>query len=164
MYCDAFQLRGGRRMRKKILLILVALVAFESFGFGFLLDAAKLAIGVSVMVVQNIRNCGRTSSANAPKIVSVTPDDGAKDVDPNLGEIVVCFDRPMQGRVSLTGDGWPTLVGTPEFDSAMTNLTIRVVLKPETEYSFGFNSRNHKKFASADGVPLTPCVYSFRTK
>ena len=164
MYCDGSQSRVGRRMTKKILLVLVALVAFESFGFGFLLDAAKLAIGVSVMAVQNIRNCGRTSSANAPKIVSVTPADGAKDVDPNLGEIVVCFDRPMQGRVSLTGDGWPTLVGTPEFDSAMTNLAIRVALKPETEYKLGFNSRSHMKFASADGVPPTPCVYAFRTK
>ena len=150
-------------MRRAVLLV-ASLVAFESFGFGFLLDAAKLAIGVSVMAVQNIRNCGRTSSENAPKIVSVTPADGAKDVDPNLGEIVVCFDRPMQGRVSLTGDGWPTLIGTPEFDSAMTNLTIRVALKPETEYKLGFNSRNHKKFASEDGVPLAPCVYSFRTK
>lgn len=38
---------------RKILLILVALLAFESFGFGFLLDAAKFAIGVSVMAVQN---------------------------------------------------------------------------------------------------------------
>ena len=150
-------------MRRAVLLA-ASLLAFESFGFGFLLDAAKLAIGVSVMAVQNIRNCGRTSSANAPKIVSVTPADGAKDVDPNLGEIVVCFDRPMQGRVSLTGDGWPTLVGTPEFDSTMTNLTIRVALKPETEYSLGFNSRSHKKFASEDGIPLTPCVYTFRTR
>ena len=149
---------------KKALLMIVTLVAFESFGFGFLLDAAKLAIGVSVMAVQNIRNCGRTPSENAPQIVSVTPADGAKDVDPNLGEIVVCFDRPMQGRVSLTGDGWPTLVGAPEFDSTMTKLTIRVDLKPETEYSLGFNSRSHKKFASADGIPLTPCVYTFRTR
>ena len=36
---------------KKALLIIVALVAFDSFGFGFLLDAMKLAIGVSVMAV-----------------------------------------------------------------------------------------------------------------
>ena len=151
-------------MMKKGLLVIATLLAFESFGFGFLLDAAKLAIGVSVMAVQNIRNCGRTPSANAPKIVSVTPADGAKDVDPNLGVITVCFDRPMQGRVSLTGDGWPTLVGAPEFDSTMTKLTIRVNLNPETEYTLGFNSRSHKKFASEDGVPLTPCVYSFRTK
>lgn len=150
-------------MRRAVLLA-ASLLAFESFGFGFLLDAAKLAIGVSVMAVQNIRNCGRTSSANAPKIVSVTPADGAKDVDPNLGEIVVCFDRPMQGRVSLTGDGWPKIVGTPEFDSTMTKLAIRVNLNPETEYTLGFNSRNHKKFASEDGVPLAPCAYRFTTK
>ena len=149
---------------KMTVFLAVALLTFESFGFGFLLDAAKLAIGVSVMAVQNIRNCGRTPSENAPQIVSVTPADGAKDVDPNLGEIVVCFDRPMQGRVSLTGDGWPTLIGTPEFDSTMTNLTIRVALKPETEYTLGFNSRSHKKFASSEGVPLVPCVCTFRTK
>ena len=150
-------------MRRAVLLA-ASLVAFESFGFGFLLDAAKLAIGVSVMAVQNIRNCGRTPSANAPKIVSVTPADGAKDVDPNLGEIFVCFDRPMQGRISLTGDGWPTLIGMPEFDSTMTKLTIRVNLNPETEYTLGFNSRSHKKFASWEGVPLVPCVCTFRTK
>ena len=40
-------------MMKKALLIIVSLLAFESFGFGFLLDAAKLAIGVSVMAVRN---------------------------------------------------------------------------------------------------------------
>ena len=49
---------------KMTVFLAVALLAFESFGFGFLLDAAKLAIGVSVMAVQNIRNCGRTPSAN----------------------------------------------------------------------------------------------------
>ena len=40
-------------MMKKALLMIVTLVAFESFGFGFLLDAAKLATGVSVMAVRN---------------------------------------------------------------------------------------------------------------
>ena len=39
-------------MRRAVLLA-ASLFAFESFGFGFLLDAAKVAIGVSVMAVQN---------------------------------------------------------------------------------------------------------------
>ena len=47
-----------RRIMKKALLVIVALVAFESFGFGFLLDGAKLAVGVTVKAVQNIRNYG----------------------------------------------------------------------------------------------------------
>ena len=38
---------------KMTVFLAVALVAFESFGFGFLLDAAKLATGVSVMAVRN---------------------------------------------------------------------------------------------------------------
>ena len=148
---------------KKALLIIVALVAFESFGFGFLLDAAKLAIGVSVMAVQNIRNCGRTPSANAPKIVSVAPADGAKDVDPNLGEITVCFDRPMNMGWSLTGDGWPKRIGEPEFDASMKKLTIKVELKPENDYRIGFNSPGYKNFKSAEGIPLRPCSHTFKT-
>ena len=48
----SFENKKGRMM-KKALLMIVTLLAFESFGFGFLLDAAKLAIGVSVMAVQN---------------------------------------------------------------------------------------------------------------
>ena len=47
----SFENKRGRMM-KKALLIIVALLAFESFGFGFLLDAAKRAIGVSVMAVR----------------------------------------------------------------------------------------------------------------
>ena len=148
---------------KKALLVIVTLVAFESFGFGFLLDAAKLAIGVSVMAVQNIRNCGRTPSENAPKIVSVTPADGAKDVDPNLGEITVCFDRPMNMGWSLTGDGWPKRIGEPEFDASMKKLMIKVELKPETDYRLGFNSSGYKNFKSAEGIPLRPCSRTFRT-
>ena len=149
---------------KKALLIIVALVAFESFGFGFLLDAAKLAIGVSVMAVQNIRNCGRAPSGNAPKIVSVTPADGAKDVDPNLGEIVVCFDRPMREGWSLIGNGWPKCIGEPEFDASMKQLTIKVQLKPATEYRLEMNRGRYRNFKSADGVPLAQCAYTFTTK
>ena len=48
----SFENKKGRMM-KKTLLMIVTLVAFESFGFGFLLDAAELAIGVSVMAVRN---------------------------------------------------------------------------------------------------------------
>ena len=38
---------------RRVVLLAASLLAFESFGFGFLLDAAKLAIGVTVMAVQN---------------------------------------------------------------------------------------------------------------
>lgn len=150
-------------MRRAVLLA-ASLLAFESFGFGFLLDAAKLAIGVSVMAVRNIRNCGRTPSENAPQIVSVTPADGAKDVDPNLGEIIVCFDRSMREGWSLTGNGWPKCIGEPEFDASMKKLTIKVQLEPEKEYKLSFNSGRYHGFLGQDGIPLTPCAYTFRTK
>lgn len=40
---------------KMTVFLAVALVAFELFGFGFLQDVAKLAIGVMVMAVLNKR-------------------------------------------------------------------------------------------------------------
>jgi hypothetical protein len=38
-----------------------------------------------------------------------------------------------------------------------------VALKPNWQYRFGLNSRSFKNFASAEGVPLEPVVYEFRT-
>ena len=98
---------------KRALLLVASLLAFQSFGSGFLLDAAKLALGVTKCAFDGIRGCWGPSEEEIPKLVSVSPADGMKDVDPNLGEIVVCFDRPMGGGWSLTGDGWPKIVGSP---------------------------------------------------
>jgi len=102
--------------------------------------------------------------ANAPKVVSVSPTDGAMAVDPSLGEIVVCFDRPMQPGMSLTGKDWPKILAKPEFDTSKMKLTIKVQLKPATEYTLGLNSRSHLNFKSEDGAPLVPYSFTFKTK
>ena len=38
-----------------------------------------------------------------------------------------------------------------------------VELKPNSQYRLGLNSPSHKNFKSADGVPLAPVVYTFKT-
>jgi hypothetical protein len=44
-----------------------------------------------------------TALAIAPKVVKVTPENGATDVDPTLKQIIVEFDQPMSDGFSLVG-------------------------------------------------------------
>jgi beta-lactamase regulating signal transducer with metallopeptidase domain len=112
---------------------------------------------------------GETSPdpGGAPRIVKMEPENGAKDVDPKLSEIVVTFDRPMAGGFSWTGGGehFPTIPQgkKPSWSRDRKTCTLPVELKPNWQYRLGLNSRSFKNFASADGVPLEPVVYEFHT-
>jgi hypothetical protein len=102
-----------------------------------------------------------------PQIVKMEPENGAKDVDPGLGEIVVTFDRPMAAGFSWTGGGehFPTIPDgkKPSWSRDRKTCTLPVELKPNWQYRLGLNSQSFKNFASAGGVPLEPVVYEFQT-
>jgi len=102
-----------------------------------------------------------------PRIVSLSPKNGAQDVDPALTELRVSFSVPMGPGFSWTGGG-------PEFPKIPTGQKPRwiadgktcvlpVTLQPGHRYRLGLNSPSHNNFQSAGGVPLDPVVYSFRT-
>jgi hypothetical protein len=105
-----------------------------------------------------------------PKIVSMTPADGATDVDPGLKAIVVTFDRPMRAgtyAVMLLGDmdHFPGSGKGAGFDLNRRVFTIPTKpLKPDWEYTFGLNDENTPAFAAWDGVPLYPVVVKFKTR
>jgi beta-lactamase regulating signal transducer with metallopeptidase domain len=102
-----------------------------------------------------------------PRIVKMIPENGATDVDPAMTEIVVSFDRPMGEGFSWTGGGenFPTISAgaRPRWSSDKQTCTLPVQLKPEWTYRLGLNSASHKNFTSADGTPLEPVIYEFRT-
>jgi hypothetical protein len=105
-------------------------------------------------------------SPAAPRVVSVTPADGATDVDPALSEIRVVFDRPMRDKSwSLAGDQpeLPEVVGQPAYDAARTTWSVPIRLQPERSYRFMLNSDRFQNFQSADGVRLEPVQVRFRT-
>jgi hypothetical protein len=105
-------------------------------------------------------------SPAAPRVVSVTPADGATGVDPQLAEIRVVFDRPMKDRAwSLVGGGpaMPEVLGAPAYDAARTTWTVRVRLQPEHRYQFMLNSDRFRAFQSEDGVSLEPVTVRFQT-
>ncbi len=106
-------------------------------------------------------------AAKRPRVVSMTPANGATDVDPDLAAIKVVFDRPMQdGSWSMVGGGphFPQLKGRPSYDSTGTVWTVQVKLKPDWSYQFMLNSDRYTAFRSRDGVPLEPVTVTFKTR
>ena len=98
-------------------------------------------------------------AAARPKIVSITPANGAADVDPALQSIRVVFDRPMAANSwSMVGGGpnFPELTGKPSYDSTRTVWSVPVKLKPDWSYRFMLNSDRFQAFRSQGGVSLAP--------
>jgi len=105
--------------------------------------------------------------AKTPVLLSITPPDGATDVDPATAELVLRFDRPMRDKSwSFTGskDDVPEIVGQPAYDAERKQLTVRVRLQPGRSYRVGINGPRSQGFASAEGVPLEPLEYDFVTR
>ena len=105
-------------------------------------------------------------AARRPKVVSMTPPNGAGDVDPALAAIQVVFDRPMQdGSWSMCGSGphFPELSGEPAYHSTRTIWTVPVKLKPDWSYQLMLNSEHFDNFRSQQGVPLLPVNVTFTT-
>lgn len=106
------------------------------------------------------------AAPEAPTVVTMSPANGAADVDPALGEIRVTFSEPMRDRSwSVTGGG----PGLPEllsigYEPGCTLLVLKVRLRPGTTYRFGLNSSSHRNFVSGRGVALEPVLVTFTTR
>jgi hypothetical protein len=104
--------------------------------------------------------------AGRPKVVSISPADGAQNVDPALTEIVIKFDRPMRKTsyqvMQIDTTVWPN-VGKVGYDETGTVFTMQVKLEPAHDYAFGLNNGSGGSFRSADGAPLAGTRVRFRT-
>jgi len=108
----------------------------------------------------------KSDKAKAPKVIETIPENGARNVDPNLQEIRVVFDEDMTtGRsFSICGGGpkFPDIIGNPEWIDGKT-FVMKVKLRPQYEYRFSINCPSAKNFRSVGGVPAEPYPVSFRT-
>ena len=103
-----------------------------------------------------------------PEIVSMTPANKAKDVDPKIKTLRITFNVPMGEGSSFTGGGenFPKIPEGKHASWTKDHKTciLPVELKPDWEYRFGLNSLSYKNFTSASGIPLEPVEYTFKTK
>ena len=109
----------------------------------------------------------KEETADAPRVSSITPANGATDVDPNLKAITIVFDRPMVDKNwSVVGGGphFPEVAGDISYDKACKVLTIPVRLKPDWSYAFLLNSDRFQSFRSREGIPLEPVHVTFQTR
>jgi hypothetical protein len=105
--------------------------------------------------------------AKAPKVLALSPENGATNVDPALTTIVITFDRAMKDKSwSVVGSKTdvPAITETPRYDDTRKQLTLRVKLEPGRAYRIALNSAKNQGFVSADGVVLEPVVYTFTTR
>lgn len=117
--------------------------------------------GVSRSILDRLKQF----EARRPKLVSMTPADGATDVDPSTARLVLVFDRPMGSGYSINygsgGKGAYPDVDKVAFEPDRQTLILHVRLKPSTAYELVLTGTG---FRSADGVPLAQHVWRFRTR
>ena len=104
--------------------------------------------------------------ASPPKVVSITPANGAI-VGPGPTEIRINFDRPMlDGTWAWCGEGphFPEAVARPRYNDGHNVWSVQVKLKPDWVYSYALNSDpRYKGFTSAEGAVLAPLYVTFKT-
>jgi len=105
---------------------------------------------------------------NAPPVVlQVSPTPGDAQVDPNLKEITVTFNRDMQtdrmwSVVRTSVETFPE-VGTPRFTDKRT-FALPVSLQPGRTYILWFNKGNYNNFRGVNGAPAVDYLLVFQTK
>lgn len=100
-----------------------------------------------------------------PRLARTEPANQATEVEPSLERITLVFDRDMAGGFSWTGGPplFPETTGKPQWVDRRT-CVLPVKLESGRLYRVGINSKSHRNFRSAEGVPVAPGVLIFATK
>jgi hypothetical protein len=103
-----------------------------------------------------------------PKIIKMFPENGAKNVDPNISQVYLTFDVPMEKGHAWVRQNDNTILDydrdNPIFwTTDKLTCVAPVVLKPNKKYEIQLNSKNFICFVSAEDVPLESVFYTFET-
>lgn len=105
-------------------------------------------------------------AAIPPKVVRTIPETGAMDVDPNLTELIVEFDRDMNQRgyswVQRSAEEYPETTGKPFWRTSRI-CVLPVKLEPGRNYWLGLNVKPFQSFMSADGATAEEYILRFKT-
>ena len=122
------------------------------------------------LLLQRMEDNSAQTEASRPKVLSVSPENGTTDVNPNITEIKIVFDRPMKTSSAFIpgkgGEHFPQLTEVKNFVSLNetgTIYTMKVKLKPNWSYEFDLNAEQIIGFVSRDGFPLKPYRIQFQT-
>jgi hypothetical protein len=101
------------------------------------------------------------------KVISTSPANGAKNVDPSIDSLKVRFSEAMStGGYSFVNrdQGQPLeATGRPSFEEGNRVCILPIRLEPHTTYAVSINSSRFQNFRSAGGIPATPYLIVFTT-
>ncbi len=109
------------------------------------------------------------ASAQEPKVLISKPEDGAKDVAVDVGEISIFFSQPMNtgswSLLEIQGHEFPPVAATePPWKDGQSFVLKVKKLNPDTRYGLQLNSAQKKGFQTAEGkVSLPPTPIRFKT-
>ncbi|HEY3853468.1 MAG TPA: M56 family metallopeptidase [Verrucomicrobiae bacterium] len=105
-----------------------------------------------------------------PHVVRFSPENGPENVPVGLSELRVTFDTPMAGGFSWCQAGdddhdFPKIPDgqRPRWTEDKKTAILPVQLKPGMTYRVILNAPGYNNFQSANGVPLAPVTYTFKT-
>ena len=101
-----------------------------------------------------------------PKIIKMVPENGAKDVDPEVvKELKVTFDRDMNEGMAWCGGGpaFPITTGKAKWINKRTCVLPVDLVEGKSYYLF-LNAGEFKGFVSEDGAPCDQQSWKFSTK
>jgi len=109
----------------------------------------------------------RAHPEKLPKVITTVPADGDMNVDPDLEEIRIVFDRPMKKNtlfIPVANTKKIEWTGKAGWESQSTVYWFSTKLEPDTEYGYGLNSEDAQLFADENGKPLLPVIIRFKTR
>lgn len=105
-------------------------------------------------------------AAQAPRVVKTVPANGDTDVNPNLRDLRIEFDQPMDtgGGFSIVGGGdtFPEITGRPRWLSDRVLVT-PMMLKLNHGYWLSVNSSRFQNLKGRNGQPAVPHRVEFKT-
>jgi hypothetical protein len=103
--------------------------------------------------------------AKRPKVVSMSPENGARDVDPAVTKVVVKFDQALRGGFSFcytTNKELYPKFGKPAYDETQTTVNLDVELQPGRDYEFRLNCA--PGFVSREGIAMKELLVRWHTR
>jgi len=101
-----------------------------------------------------------------PTVVSITPSNNSSSLDASTTtKMTIVFSEAMRGGYSfcsVSGQNYPTIIGTPTWISS-TTVECQITVSPNTTYAGSLNTTVYKNFKDLNGNPLEPVPWTFST-
>ena len=127
-----------------------------------------LTIGYFEDLSKRIERESQEFEERLPHVIGVSPfTNGAQNVDSEISEIDILFDKPLDKKADYTiklndhGDMGPLMVKQSSLNESGTVLTLTVALKQDTVYEYELSG---SKFKTNDGFKLQDYVLKFKTE